>query len=64
MIEFELTSLLCFCESYFTILSYWSKPDISARIIDLFLLEGESIIHDIIVSLLFLCKKEILACNN
>lgn len=43
---------------------YHAPKEFSARIIDIFLLEGENIIFDIIIRMMTLCKQKIMSQNS
>lgn len=62
--SFDADLSLYFCESFVTILLRYSSVSLQKRILDLFLLEGEKLIYDIILRILELNRPEILAKNT
>jgi len=44
--------VVCFCEDYMTILSYYTPIKISERVIELFFISGNEIIHEILIALM------------
>lgn len=58
--EFGLDLQMCFDQAFITILLYYTPLDFSKRIIDIFLLEGESVIFNILIRIMLIKKKKIL----
>ncbi|CAG9317093.1 unnamed protein product [Blepharisma stoltei] len=62
--ENELTLVSCFAQYMVTIFLYDTPLDISVRIMDLFLLEGEKLMHRLLSKMLELKREKILELNS
>ena len=51
---------MCFAQYYLTLVIYNTPLELATIILDLFLLEGERVIHSVILKMLIACRQKIL----
>lgn len=64
MMENDVTILMCFGQFLISIFTYDAPLEISVRIMDLFLLEGEGVLFNVIFTLVQLKREKILATDG
>lgn len=62
--ELELDLNMCFAQYYLTLIIYNTPIELATIILDLFLLEGERVIHSLILKMLIACREKILAIDD
>lgn len=62
--ELELDLNMCFAQYYLTLVIYNTPIEFATKILDLFLLEGERVIHSIILKMLIACQERILQIDD
>lgn len=60
----ELDLNMCFSQYYLTLIIYNTPQGLAKRILDLFLLQGERVIHSVILRMMKICEKTILATTD
>lgn len=60
----DLDLNMCFSQYYLTLIIYNTPRGLAKRILDLFLLQGERVIHSVILRMMKICEDRILAIND
>jgi hypothetical protein len=60
----DLDLNMCFAQYYLTLVIYNTPIEFATIILDLFLLEGERVIHSVILKMIIACREKILQIDE